>query len=288
MGDVAATVDCVAETPPAVTSTVAVCAIATPLIVADTVFDPAAVEERVPVATPLASVVPTGWVSVLPVVGVAARTTVAPWIGLPFASLAVTVIVEVPLPATIGEVAASVDCPAETGPTFTRTVAVCVIARPLAVADTVFDPAAVELNVPVAWPFASVVAAGWVSVFPVVGVAASVTVAPFTGLPPASLTVTVMVLEPEPAVMLPGAAATDDCDALGPPAVALARNTTGLPARPGAVARRVSVPDVGPSVHEVSGAMPLASLETGVVGLTVPLPAAGVKVTATPATGFPN
>jgi hypothetical protein len=48
------------------------------LIVADTVFDPAAVDANVPVATPLASVVPVGWVSVFPVVGVAASTTVAP------------------------------------------------------------------------------------------------------------------------------------------------------------------------------------------------------------------
>ena len=48
------------------------------MIVAETVLDPAAVDERVPVATPLASVVPTGWVSVFPAVGVAASVTVAP------------------------------------------------------------------------------------------------------------------------------------------------------------------------------------------------------------------
>jgi len=52
--------------------------IATALIVADTVFDPAAVELRVPVTSPLASVVPTGWVSVFPVVGLAVSVTVAP------------------------------------------------------------------------------------------------------------------------------------------------------------------------------------------------------------------
>jgi hypothetical protein len=51
---------------------------ATVLIVAETVFEPAAVELRVPVATPLASVVPTGCVNVVPVVGVAASVTVAP------------------------------------------------------------------------------------------------------------------------------------------------------------------------------------------------------------------
>src|SRR6266700_377307 len=193
MGDVAVTVDCVAETAPAVTSTVAVWVIATEVIVADTVFDPAAVEASVPVATPLASVVPTGCVSVLPVVGVAASTTVAPWMRLPFASFAVTVIVDVPLPAAIGDVAVTVDWAAETAPAFTTTVAVWVIATALIVADTVFEPAAVDASVPVATPFASVVPTGWVSVLPVVGVAASVTVAPWIGLPLASFAVTVIV-----------------------------------------------------------------------------------------------
>src|SRR5690349_2343660 len=201
MGDVAVTVDCVAETAPALTSTVAVWVIATELIVADTVFEPAAVEASVPVATPLASVVPTGCVSVLPVVGVAVSTTVAPWMRLPFASFAVTVMVEVPLPAAIGEVAVSVDCVAETAPAFTSTVAVCVIATELIVADTVFDPAMVALSVPVATPLASVKPAGCVSVFPVVGVTTSVTVAPAIAFPNASLAVTVIVEAPPPAVI---------------------------------------------------------------------------------------
>jgi len=56
--------------------------IPTVLIVAETVFDSAAVDERVPVATPLPLLVPTGWVSVFPV-PVAPRTIVAPWIRLP-------------------------------------------------------------------------------------------------------------------------------------------------------------------------------------------------------------
>src|SRR5438093_11090298 len=90
---------------PALTVTVAVCVMATELMVADTVLVSAAVELSVPVATPFAFVVPTGCVKVLPVVGLAARTTVAPWIGLPLASFAVTVIVDVPLPAAIGDVA---------------------------------------------------------------------------------------------------------------------------------------------------------------------------------------
>jgi len=178
IGDVAVSVDCAAETAPAFTTTVAVCVMATPLIVTETVFEPAAVDETVPVATPLAFVVPTGCVSVFPVVGVAASVTVAPWIGFPFASRAVTVMVEVPLPAVIGDVAVTVDCAAETAPTLTTTVAVCVIVTALIVAETVFEPAAVELSVPVATPAASVVPIGWVNVFPAVGVAASVTVAP--------------------------------------------------------------------------------------------------------------
>jgi hypothetical protein len=88
------------------------------------------------------------------------------------------VIVEVPLPAVIGEVAVTVDCVPDTGAAFTTTVAVCVIATVLIVADTIFVPAAVELKLPVICPFASVVPTGCVSVLPVLGLAASVTVAP--------------------------------------------------------------------------------------------------------------
>ena len=93
------------------------------------------------------------------------------------ASFAVTVIVDVPLPAAIGDVALTVDCAADTAPAFTTTVAVWVIATALIVAETVLEPAAVDDRVPVATPLASVVPTGWVRVFPP-GVAASVTVAP--------------------------------------------------------------------------------------------------------------
>src|SRR3989442_11455688 len=102
---------------------------ATELMVADTVFVSAVFELSVPVATPLASVVPSGCVTVLPVVGVATSTTVAPWIRLPFASRAVTVMVDVPLAAVMGDVAATVDWAAETVPALTTTVAVWVTAR---------------------------------------------------------------------------------------------------------------------------------------------------------------
>jgi hypothetical protein len=88
-------------------------------MVAETVLDSAIVEESVPVATPLALVVPTGWVRVLPN-PVAERTAVAPGIGLPKASLAMTVIVELldPLLAVmpVGK-ALTVDCEADTPPT---------------------------------------------------------------------------------------------------------------------------------------------------------------------------
>src|SRR6266550_3284281 len=150
IGDVAVTVDRLADTVPAFTTTTAVCVIATELIVAETVFVPAVVEVSVPVATPLALVVAAGCVSVLPAVGVAVRTTVAPSIGFPLASFAVTVMVDVPLPAVIGDVAVTVDRAEDTKPGLTTTVVVCVTATALIVADTIFDPAAVEPRLPVA------------------------------------------------------------------------------------------------------------------------------------------
>src|SRR5207249_6842562 len=112
----------------AVTDTPAVWVMATPLIVAETVLVSAVVELSVPVATPLPFVELPGCVSVLPE-PVAARTTVAPLTAFPFASLAVTVIVDVPLPAVIefGD-AVTVDCAADTEPAATVTVAVRVIA----------------------------------------------------------------------------------------------------------------------------------------------------------------
>src|SRR6266700_3794075 len=200
IGDVAVSVDWPAETGPGFTTIVAVAVTPTPPIVADTTFDPAVVDERVPVATPFASVGPAGCVSAL-FAPVAASTTVAPWIGLPLASFAVTVIVEVPLPAVMGDVAVTVDCVAETPPALTSTVTVWVIATEVIVADTVFDPAAVEASVPVATPLASVVPTGCVSVLPVVGVAASTTVAPWMRLPFASFAVTVIVDVPLPAAI---------------------------------------------------------------------------------------
>src|SRR5205809_435509 len=154
MGDVAVTVDKDAETDPPHTTTLEVRVIVTGLVVAESVFVPAAVALGVPGATPFASLGSSDRVSVFPAVGVAASVTVAPWTGLPFASLAVTVMVDVPLPAAMGDVAVTVDKDADTVPTFTTTLAVCVIATELIVADTVFVPAAAELCARVAPPLA--------------------------------------------------------------------------------------------------------------------------------------
>src|SRR5436190_1195453 len=156
----ALTVEVTPLTAAGVTVTVAVCVIATELIVAETVFASVSVELSVPVATPLALVGPTGCVSVLPV-PVAANTTVAPATALPCRSRAVTVMVEVSVTAAMDAgAAATVDWAASTAPGVTVTVAVCVIATALTVAETVFPSATVELSVPVATPLASVVPTG--------------------------------------------------------------------------------------------------------------------------------
>jgi hypothetical protein len=95
----------------------------------------------------------------------------------------------------------------------TVTLAVCVSVTELfTVAVTIFVPAAVELKAPVICPLVLVVPAGWVSEIPLGGDAERVTVAPETGLPLPSFTVTVIVLALDPllAVMLAGAASTSD------------------------------------------------------------------------------
>ena len=72
------------------------------------------------------------------------------------------------------------------------------------------------------------------------------------------------------------------------PAVPVAVNVTGFPVRPGAVAVSVFVPALGPSVHDVTAAIPLPLVVTAVVGSTEPFPDATANVTATPATGLLN
>src|SRR5204863_422945 len=105
---------------------------------------------NVAVQTPVVgSVVPLGGVSVLPAPPVTVRKPLAPPIGLPAASRAVTVIVAEP-PAVIDAGAAStVEVVADTGPTVPVAVNVTglpLIPDPVAVAVRVFVPA-VALNV---------------------------------------------------------------------------------------------------------------------------------------------
>ena len=96
--------------------------------------------------------------------------------------------------------------------------------------------------------------------FPVDGVAASITVAPGIGLSNPSRTVTLIVatLDPVLAVMTPGVTDTSDRLALGAAGRPVAVKMTGLPLSPCDVALRVLVPTVVPSVHEVTVATPLA------------------------------
>src|SRR6266705_1505245 len=94
----------------------------------------------------------------------------------------------------------------------TVTAADCVTAVPLIVAETVFASVTLELRAPVATPVVLVIPLGWVSVLPL-PVAARTTVAPLSGVPLASFTVTVTVALPLPAVSDVGAAATVDCEA---------------------------------------------------------------------------
>jgi len=282
IGDVAARLDCPADTLLGVTTTVAVCVTATVLMVVDTVFDAATVELKVPVATPSPSVGPTGCVTVFPV-PVAASTTVAPAIGLPSASRAVTVMVELPLPAVIGDVAVTVDRLADTAAGFTTTVAVCVMATALIVADTVFAPAAVDASVPVTTPLAFVVPTGCVSVLPAAGVAARVTVAPGIGFRFASRAVTVMVELPLPAV-IGDVAVTVDCagDTAPGVTVTVAVCVTGTPS---------IVADTVFDSATVELRLPVATPLPFVVALgwlrVLPVPLA-VSTTVAPGIGFPE
>jgi hypothetical protein len=82
------------------------------------------------------------------------------------------------------------------------------VVLPSNVAVMVCGPVEVELNEPVVCPFASVGAEGWV-ILVALPLARRATVTPETGLPPASLAVTVMV-EGSPAATVVGLASTVD------------------------------------------------------------------------------
>jgi hypothetical protein len=111
---------------------------------------------------------------------------------------------------------------------------------------------------------------------------ATLTEAPATGLLLPSLTTTVMVLVPVPAVIVVGDAETSEFAALGAPSVAVALNVA-VPT-PDTTALTVLAPVDGPSVHCVL-ANPWASVVL-FVGETVPPPVPTTQVTGRPGTGL--
>src|SRR5439155_997696 len=158
-------------------------------------------------------------------------------------------------------------------------VAVKVSGLPVSVPDVtvrVFGPAVGPnvQEVTAVIPFAPV-ATGVVGLtVPAPDATANVTVTPATGLPFASCAITdgftstavpAVDVWPSPALMAIW---------LATPAVPVAVKVAGLPVSPVAVAVRVLLPAVGPNVHEVTAAIPLLSVVTGVVGTTVPPPEA--------------
>jgi hypothetical protein len=170
--------------------------IAIPAIVALTVFTPAPVALSVPVATPLVFVDALGCVRLFPV-PVAESTTVALGIGLPPASLAVTVMVATLAPVlavsgVVGE-ATTVDWVALTVPVMPVAVKVTGLpVRPVAVAVSVLLPAPVpRVQLPIAAMPLALVVAGFVPPrLPPPEATANVTLVPDTGLLNASRTMT--------------------------------------------------------------------------------------------------
>src|SRR5216684_378586 len=167
----------------------------------------------------------------------------------------------------------------------TVTVGCWVIAPPPTVAETVLVSALVELSVPVATPFASVAAAGWIRVLPVVAAAARTTVFPLIGLPNWSFAVTVIVLALPPAVIPPGAATTVVSDGLTAPGTAKAVNWTGeaTPVACAVCTLSVAVRRV-PRVQLID-AIPLA-LVTELGAFTDPPPVSTDQLIVTPDTGL--
>src|SRR5207249_1352923 len=116
---------------------------------------------------------------------------------------------------------------------------------------------------------------------------ANVTLTPPTGLPFASRTITDgSIATAVPAVadwLFPPLSAIE----LAAPVVPVAVKVTGLPVSPLAVAVSEFGPTVGPSVHDVTAAIPFPPVVTGVVGVDGPRAEEGANVTLTPATGLP-
>jgi hypothetical protein len=183
-------VDWLAETVAWAFTVTAGCALIwVPLIVTVIVFASAVVEVKVEVLTPLALVV-VGGVKLL-LEPFALSTTVAPWIGFPPASFAVTVMseavlapVEQPVLQAVIVVgaAAAVDCVGEAVvDALTVTLAFAVISTPPRVAVIVFGSAVDEENVEVATPLAFVVPAAVKLLFEPLEL--STTLAPWIRLP---------------------------------------------------------------------------------------------------------
>src|SRR5438552_9042869 len=170
----------------------------------------------------------------------------------------------------------------------TVTVSRWVIGTPATMADTTFASANVELKLPVATPFGSVVSRGWTMAF-AVPVAASVTVLPRTGLPywSRAVTVTVLALVPFEAVSAAGDATTLVCDAFTAPGTANAVKVRGDPTPVAWASCTLSVDVLRvPRVHVVE-AMPLA-LDGDVAGFAEPAPLMTAQLIVTPATGLLN
>jgi hypothetical protein len=169
---------------------------------------------------------------------------------------------------------------------FTVTVGCWVIATPPTVAETVLVSALVELKVPVATPFTSVVAAGWVRVLPVVGDAVNTTALFLIRLVYWSRAVTVTVLGLEPAV-IGLVAVTLVCPGLTASGTVKAWNVI---ADPTPDARTLCVLSIGlirvPSVQLVV-AIPLAFV-TDVAGFTPPPPSDTTQLMLTPDTALLN
>jgi hypothetical protein len=147
-----------------------------------------------------------------------------PLTGLPLPSRSVTVIVDTATPSavTVAGLAVTVDVVADTAPAVKVTAAVwvIVIVSVTSVAVIVLVPALVDRTVPVVCPFASVTAAGWVSVSAAPREDVRLTVLPLTGLLFASRSVIVMVDVATPsAATAPGLAVTVDALAETAPAV---------------------------------------------------------------------
>src|ERR1051325_10194170 len=184
--------------------------------------------------------------------------------------------------------AATVDCDVETAPGVTVTVAVCVMAVPFAVAEMVFVSATVELNPPVATPLASV-RPGCEIVFPV-PVAERATVAPGTGLPFASFTVTVITdvvdNDGECAWIVAGDALTVDSAADTPPPPPPDPALISTPSAPALLLDHVASIVLSFAVHSANTSQVVPSPEGCSSIRAKPLPAAaaggGAGVSKTP------